>query len=94
MGASKNRSDQVSTSWGGRVLSMWDATDAAMHEAQKVNNVLDLSNTGKKIWADEHVFGHQQSSMGGMRTICFARARFKIGMMNLDYDSSSGSRPA
>src|SRR5438876_5720880 len=98
---------------------------------------LDLSNTGKGVWADsayrsvqieaglkakglqsrihrraarnrplserqksanttrskvrarvEHVFGQQQSSMGGkiVRTIGIARARFKIGMMNLGYN--------
>ncbi len=36
----------------------------------------------------EHVFGHQQSSMGGkiVRTIGIARARFKIGMTNLGYN--------
>ena len=36
----------------------------------------------------EHVFGHQQSSMGGkiVRTIGIVRARFKIGMMNLGYN--------
>ena len=36
----------------------------------------------------EHVFGHQQSSMGGkiVRSIGIARARFKIGMMNLGYN--------
>jgi hypothetical protein len=33
----------------------------------------------------EHVFGHEQSSMVGkiVRTIGIARARFRIGMMNL-----------
>jgi IS5 family transposase len=36
----------------------------------------------------EHVFGHQESSMGRkiVRTIGMARARFKIGMMNLGYN--------
>jgi IS5 family transposase len=36
----------------------------------------------------EHVFGHQQNSMGGkiVRTIGIVRARFKIGMMNLGYN--------
>ena len=36
----------------------------------------------------EHVFGHQQNSMGGkiVRTIGMVRARFKIGMMNLGYN--------
>ena len=36
----------------------------------------------------EHVFGHQENSMGGkiVRTIGMARARFKIGMMNLGYN--------
>ena len=36
----------------------------------------------------EHVFGHQENSMGRkiVRTIGMARARFKIGMMNLGYN--------
>src|SRR5947207_791997 len=113
------------------------ATDAAVHDSQKLDDVLDLSNTGNGVWADsayrsvqieagltakglqshihrraarnrplserqksanttrsrvrarvEHVFGHQQNSMGGkiVRTIGIARARFKIGMMNLGYN--------
>ena len=120
-----------------KLIRKWDATDAAVHDSQKLDDVLDLSNTGKEVWADsayrsaqieaglkakgvqsrihrraarnralserqkaanttrsrvrarvEHVFGHQQSSMGGkiVRTIGFARARFKIGMMNLGYN--------
>ena len=38
----------------------------------------------------EHVFGHQENSMGGkvVRTIGMARAKFKIGMMNLGYNIS------
>ena len=36
----------------------------------------------------EHIFGHQQNAMGGkfVRTIGIARARAKIGMMNLVYN--------
>jgi IS5 family transposase len=36
----------------------------------------------------EHVFDHQENSMGGkiVRTIRIVRARFKIGMMNLGYN--------
>lgn len=36
----------------------------------------------------EHVFAHQENSMGGkiVRTIGMARAKFKIGMMNLGYN--------
>jgi transposase, IS5 family len=36
----------------------------------------------------EHIFGHQENSMGRkvVRTIGAARARFKIGMMNLGYN--------
>jgi transposase, IS5 family len=36
----------------------------------------------------EHIFGHQETSMGRkiVRTIGKARARFKIGMMNLGYN--------
>jgi transposase, IS5 family len=120
-----------------KLIRKWDATDAAVHDSQKLDDVLDRSNTGKKVWADsayrsvqieaglkekglqsrihrraarnrplserqksanttrskvrarvEHVFGHQQNSMGGkiVRTIGIARARFKIGMMNLGYN--------
>ena len=120
-----------------KLIRQWDATDAAVHDSQKLDDVLDLSNTGKEVWADsayrsvqsearlkekglqsrihrraarnrplserqksanttrakvrarvEHVFGHQQGSMGGkiVRTIGIARARFKIGMMNLGYN--------
>src|SRR6478736_852579 len=131
-----------------KLIRKWDATDAAVHDSQKLDDVLDLSNTDKKVWADsayrsvqieaglkekglqsrihrcaarncplserqksanttrskvrariEHVFGHQQGSMGGkiVRTIGIVRARFKIGMMNLGYNirrlaSSSGWR--
>src|SRR6266404_1947436 len=114
-----------------------EETDAAVHDSQKLDDVLDFSNTGKEVWADsayrsvqieaglkekglqsrihrraarnrplserqksanttrskvrarvEHVFGHQQGSMGGkiVRTIGIVRARFKIGMMNLGYN--------
>jgi len=36
----------------------------------------------------EHVFGHQENSMGGtlIRTIGMARAKTKIGMKNLAYN--------
>src|SRR6266436_2883357 len=120
-----------------KLIRKWDATDAAVHDSQKLDDVLDFSNTGKEVWADsayrsvqieaglkekglqsrihrraarnrplserqksanttrskvrarvEHVFGHQQGSMGGkiVRTIGILRARFKIGMMNLGYN--------
>jgi hypothetical protein len=38
----------------------------------------------------EHVFGHQENAMGRkiVRTIGMARAKFKIGMMNLGYNIS------
>jgi transposase, IS5 family len=120
-----------------KLIRKWDATDAAPHDSQKLDDVLDPSNTSKDVWADsayrsveieqrlkengyrsrihrrgarnrplsdaqeaanktrskvrarvEHVFGHQENSMGGkiVRTIGLARARFKIGMMNLGYN--------
>jgi IS5 family transposase len=120
-----------------KLIRKWDATDAAVHDSQKLDDVLDLANTSNEVWADsayrsveiearlkakglhsrihrrgtrnlplserqksanttrskvrarvEHVFGHQQNSMGGkiVRTIGLARARFKIGMMNLGYN--------
>ena len=38
----------------------------------------------------EHVFGHQENSMGGktVRTVGLVRAKAKIGMMNLVYNMS------
>ena len=57
---------------------------SAVAERQKSANT-----TRSKVRARvEHVFGHQQNSMGGkiVRTIGIARARFKIGMMNLGYN--------
>jgi len=120
-----------------KLIRTWDATDAAVHDSQKLDDILDPLNTAKDVWADsayrsaaieqrlkeqglssrihrrgarnhplsatqkaanttrskvrarvEHVFGHQENSMGRkiVRTIGFARARFKIGMMNLGYN--------
>jgi len=120
-----------------KLVRRWAASDASPHDSQKLDDILDASNTGKQIWADsayrsaeiearlrekgyksricrraarnrplsereeaanttrakvrarvEHVFGHQQNSMGGKiaRTIGMVRARFKIGMMNLAYN--------
>jgi IS5 family transposase len=120
-----------------KLIRKWAATDASPHDSQKLNDILDPSNTSKEVWADsayrsakiekglkakgyksrvhlrgarnrqlsekqkaanktrskvrarvEHVFGHQENSMGGkiVRTIGMARARFKIGMMNFGYN--------
>jgi IS5 family transposase len=122
-----------------KLIRRWDVTDAAEHDSQKLDDVLDAANTSKDVWADsayrsaeaeqrlrakgyrsrmhrraarnhplsdrqkdantsrskvrarvEHVFGHQHTSMGAklVRTIGKARARFKIGMMNLGYNIS------
>jgi IS5 family transposase len=113
------------------------ATDASVHDSQKLDDVLDRSNTASGVWADsayrsaeiearlkaggytsrihrrahrncplseretaanttrsrirarvEHVFGHQENSMGRklVRTIGIVRATMKIGMMNLVYN--------
>ena len=120
-----------------KLIRKWDATDAAVHDSQKLDDVLDratparrsgrtaptarceieaglkakglksrihrraarnrplsraqksANTTRSKVRARvEHVFGHQENSMGGkiVRTIGIARARFKIGMMNLGYN--------
>jgi Transposase DDE domain len=67
----------------------------APSETQKAANTT-RSNVRARV---EHVFGHQENSMGGkiVRTIGIARARLKIGMMNLGYNirrwfRSSGRR--
>ena len=120
-----------------KIIRTWDVTNASVHDSQKLDDILDANNTGRKVWADsayrsaeieaklkakglkscvhykgvrgrplsekekaentarsevrarvEHVFGHQTNSMGDkiVRTIGTARARFKIGMMNLGYN--------
>src|SRR5260370_36170334 len=35
-----------------KLIRKWDATDAAVHDSQKLDDVLDLSNTGNGVWAD------------------------------------------
>ena len=60
------------------------ARNRPLSERQKSANT-----TRSKVRARvEHIFGHQQSSMSGniVRSIGIARARFKIGMMNLGYN--------
>jgi IS5 family transposase len=120
-----------------KLIRKWDATAASVHDSQKLDDILDRSNTAKDVWADsayrsaeieaklaakglksrvhykgargrplgerqkrankarsevrarvEHIFGHQTNSMGAkiVRTVGAARARFKIGMMNLGYN--------
>jgi IS5 family transposase len=120
-----------------KLIRKWDATDASVHDSQKLDDVLDKNNTGRTVWADsayrsaeieaklkakglksrvhlkgargrplserqkaintarsevrarvEHVFGQHEGSMGRkiVRTVGMARARFKIGMMNLGYN--------
>lgn len=120
-----------------KLVRKWDVTDAAVHDNQKLDDILDGANTGRDVWADsayrsaeteaklaaagyksrvhekgvrghaldekqkaankarsevrarvEHIFGEQKNAMGAriVRTIGLARARFKIGMMNLGYN--------
>src|SRR5215831_16086332 len=35
-----------------KLIRKWDATDAAVHDSQKLDDLLDLSNTGNGVWAD------------------------------------------
>src|SRR5213075_2553603 len=35
-----------------KLIRKWDATDAAVHDSQKLDDVLDPSNTGNGVWAD------------------------------------------
>ena len=122
-----------------KLVRRYAVTDAARHDSQELDGLLDNSNTASDVWADsayrsketeekleaagfksrihrratrakplserqkqantrrskvrariEHVFGHQENSMGGkiVRTIGLVRARMKIGMMNLVYNMS------
>jgi hypothetical protein len=35
-----------------KLIRKWDATHAAMHDSQKLDDLLDLSNTGNGVWVD------------------------------------------
>ena len=35
-----------------KLIRKWGVTDASVHDSQKLDGVLDLSNTGKGVWAD------------------------------------------
>src|SRR5262249_4486592 len=35
-----------------KLIRKWDATHAAVHDSQKLEDLLDLSNTGNGVWAD------------------------------------------
>lgn len=120
-----------------KLIRRYAETDASVHDSQKLDEVLDKSNTSNQVWADsayrsveteaklkakgyksrihrrgarnhplckrqqaanttrsrvrarvEHVFADQENGMGGkfVRTIGIARARVKIGLMNLTYN--------
>ena len=62
------------------------ARNRPLTEAQMAANTM-RSKVRARV---EHVFGHQENSMGRkvVRTIGMARAKFKIGMMNLGYNIS------
>jgi IS5 family transposase len=62
------------------------ARNRPLSESQMVANTM-RSKVRARV---EHVFGHQENAMGRkvVRTIGMARAKFKIGMMNLGYNIS------
>jgi len=62
------------------------ARNRPLSEAQMTANTM-RSKVRARV---EHVFGHQENAMGRkiVRTIGMARAKFKIGMMNLGYNIS------
>jgi hypothetical protein len=45
-----------------KLIRKWDATDASVHDSQKLDAVLDLSNTGKGVWADSAFCAHQRGA--------------------------------
>jgi len=48
-----------------KLIRKWGATDAAVHDSQKLDDVLDLSNTGKEVWADSAYRSLQTPDRGG-----------------------------
>ncbi len=84
------RSAEIEASLRGRGLKSRihrrGARNRPLSEAQIAANTM-RSKVRARV---EHVFGHQENSMGRkiVRTIGVARAKFKIGMMNLGYNIS------
>ena len=35
-----------------KLIRKWDTTDASVHDSQKIDDILDPSNTGRTVWAD------------------------------------------
>ena len=35
-----------------KIIRKWDATDASVHDSQKLEQLLDDTDTGKEVWAD------------------------------------------
>src|ERR1700716_2189363 len=48
-----------------KLIRKWDATDAAVHDSQKLDEVLDLSNTGKEVWATAPPLGPDRGAPEG-----------------------------
>jgi len=120
-----------------KLIRRYEVTDAAVHDSQKLDGLLNKGNTSAEVFADsayrstkieaqlrasgfksrihqraarnhplsdaqakanrnrskirarvEHVFGAQETSLGGriVRTIGIVRARAKIGLQNLTYN--------
>jgi transposase, IS5 family len=44
--------NHISVDKAHKLIRKWDATDAAVHDSQKLDDLLDLCNTGKEVWAD------------------------------------------
>ena len=54
-----------------KLIRKWGATDAAVHDSQKLDDVLDLSNTGKEVWADS-AYARSRSRRAWRRRACRA----------------------
>ena len=42
------------------LIRKWAATDASPHESQKLNDILDTSNTASQVWADSAYRGRDR----------------------------------
>jgi IS5 family transposase len=48
-----------------KLIRKWGATVAAVHDSQKLDAVLDLSNAGKEVWADSAYRSVPESGTSG-----------------------------
>ena len=83
-----------------KLIRKWDATDASVHDSQKLDDMLDLSNTGRGVWADSAYRSAQIEAdlkAKGLQSRIHRRAARKSSAVRApevgEHDALEGARP-